>query len=211
MTPSLPTWLTTFALPGYTNAYSLLPAETRLYGTESLYGDWNARILLLAKDFAPSRILRDRITAAHPRPYSHEPTLKTNVRLQQLTGHLALSPDPTACGLLYGSALASLCRDDGRMSGTLPSRTAALAFGARVLTFALNHLPCLRAIVCMGEEAWLVTAATLGINADWRDSRESCAIVRVNRISIIAAYHPAARVAHAESQRAWEQVSCAIT
>lgn len=210
MTPPLPTWLLSHSVPGYASAHSLLPSETRLYGTESLYGDWNARILLLAKDFAASRILHDRIAAGHPRPYSHEPRLRTNLRLQQLADPFRLSPSPTSCGLLYGSALASLCRDDGRMSGSLPNRAEALAFGARVLGFALEHLPRLQAVVCMGEDAWLVTTAALGLTADWRPARDTGAITQARGLNIVAAYHPAARVSCESSERAWRSVQSAI-
>jgi len=141
MTPPLPDWVTQFRLPGYVNIYELVPQETRLFGTESLYGDWNARVLLLAKDFACSNLLHQRIAARDLRPYRHEPTLRTNRALRRLADPLCTAPDAEHCGLLYGSALASLCRDDGNMSGALPNRAAAIEFGSRALEFTLENMP----------------------------------------------------------------------
>jgi hypothetical protein len=55
-TPPLPPWITSAAVDGHENAHVLCPRETRLYGTESLYGDWDGAVLLpLAKDSVPSQ------------------------------------------------------------------------------------------------------------------------------------------------------------
>ncbi len=61
MTPPLPSWIREANVHGYTNLFALLSDESRLFGTEYLYGDWNGRALLLAKDFACSRVVRERI------------------------------------------------------------------------------------------------------------------------------------------------------
>lgn len=84
-TPPLPPWIRDARVDGYLTAHALLPDETRVYGTESLYGDWDAPVLLLAKDFAPSKILHERLASGETRPYRHEPGLRTNVRLERLT------------------------------------------------------------------------------------------------------------------------------
>ena len=39
-TPPLPEWVTDAKVDGYASAHRLCPGETRLDGTESLYGDW---------------------------------------------------------------------------------------------------------------------------------------------------------------------------
>src|SRR5262245_35358786 len=140
-TPALPQWILEAQVLGYSTAHRVLPDETRLYGTESLYGDWNGSVLLLAKDFAPSRILHERLAARHPRPYSHDPDLGTNKRLIRFAGHLARSNDPANCGMLYGSALANLLRDDGNFSGSLPNRPQAMKHGVDVLCFVVEHMP----------------------------------------------------------------------
>ncbi len=206
MTPPLPESITGFRLDGYTNVYELCPGETRLYGTEDLFGDWNGRVLLVAKDFACSSLIRDRIDAGDPRPYRHEPKLVTNRRLLKLAAPLRTGESPETCGLLYGSALASLCRDDDKMSGTLPNRTEAMRFGEHTLAFTIGHMPNLQAIVCMGDEAWRCASGVLKVRTSWADARDGGGEVRAGRIGVFAAYHPAARVSKAGMQRPWEAV-----
>ncbi len=204
MTPPLPDSITSFRLNGYTNVYELCPGETRLFGTEDLFGDWNGRVLLLAKDFACSRLIRERLEAGDPRPYRHEPTLVTNRRLCKFVEPLRTGAAPDTCGLLYGSALASLCRDDDKMSGTLPNRAEAMRFGERALAFTIGHMPNLEAIVCMGDEAWMCASGVLKVRSAWAKTRDAVGVVQAGNIRMIAAYHPAARISKARMQRPWD-------
>jgi hypothetical protein len=195
-TPPLPTRITEAAVPGYVAAHRLVPGEPRLFETESLYGDWGARVLLLAKDFGPTRIVRDRIAAGDPRPYRHEPTMRANRQLQRLAGPVE------GMGLLYGSALGNLLRDDGQISGALPNRAAAMAYGVEVVRFVLEHMPARRWVVCLGREAWEVATAALGIEGDWRAHRDAGEPLG----ALVAAFHPSARVAAAVMARPWSTI-----
>ncbi len=206
MTPPLPTWIREQHVHGYTNVFSLLPAETRLFGTESLYGDWNGRALLLAKDFACSKLVHDRIQQGDSRPYRHKPKLVTNTRLRRFADPLTIGSEPNTCGLLYGSALACLLRDDEEMSGSLPNRKEAMAFGTRVVSFVVEHLPHLQAIVCMGREAWQCTAGALDIDESWSGARDSGQAVDAGDLAVIATYHPAARICREKAEQPWEMV-----
>jgi hypothetical protein len=199
-TPSLPCWITKAAISGYENAHVLCPRETRLYGTESLYGDWDGAVLLLAKDFAPSRIVHDRIRDGDPRPYRHEKTMRTNRRLEGLA---APYEDQ---GLLYGSALANLLRADGMLSGTLPNRDAAIAYGAQVFQFVIEHMPNLTKVVCLGQDAWDCACLATGLHGNWAARRD--AGQPLGRLG--AAYPPAARVALATIERPWRALSPAV-
>lgn len=206
LTPPLPAWITDAHVNGYVNAHQELPGETRLYGTESLYGDWNGRVLLIAKDFAPSKVLRTRLAKGDARPYRHEPGLRTNVRLERMTGRLRTGAEPENCGLLYGSALANLLRDDGIWSGTLPNRGEAMAYGVEVLRFTRGSMPNLDTIVCMGEEAWEVTATVLGITTTRAAARDGGGTVQVGGVTVVAVPHPAARISNVAHERAWVKV-----
>lgn len=206
-TPPLPPWIREAAVGGYLTAHTLLPGETRLYGTESLFGDWDAPVLLLAKDFAPSKVLHERLATGETRPYRHEPGLRTNVRLERFAGPLRRGPDPTNCGLLYGSALANLLRDDGIWSGALPNRREAMQYGASVLRFVLQHMPRLAAIVCMGREAWEVTTACLGCDETWEDVWKGGKSVQVHGLRLAVVPHPAARVSNLAHEGAWRRAS----
>lgn len=205
-TPTLPTWITGARVDGYVNAHHVLPGETRLYGTESLYGDWNGRFLLLAKDFAPSKVLRARLAAGDSRPYRHDEDLRTNRRLIRMAHHLRSREDAQSCDLLYGSALANLLRDDDTWSGTLPNRREAMAYGVEVLRFTRASMPHLNTIVCMGAEAWEVSATALGITTSRGAAREAGGSVLAGDLIVVVVPHPAARISTLAHEQAWASV-----
>ena len=192
--PPLPTWITDADVPGYVVAHRLVQGEPRLFGTESLYGSWGGSVLLLAKDFGPTRIVRDRIAAGDPRPYRHEPGMRANRQLQRLAQPVE------GMGLLYGSALGNLLRDDGWVSGALPNRAAALAYGVEVIRFVLEHMPARRWVVCLGREAWKVATAALGVEGDRQAHREAAEPLG----QLVAAFHPSARVTREALVGPWE-------
>lgn len=192
--PHLPEWITHAAVPGYSTAHLLCPGERKLYGTESLYGDWEGEVLLLAKDFGPSSFLRARVEAGDPAPYRHEPSWSTNVRLRKLAGPYE------GRGLLYGSALANLLRDDNARSGALPNRAEAMRYGVRVLQeVTLPSMPRLEWIVCLGGDAWECASRATGTKGDYaaaRDRGRPCGM-------LVPAFHPVARVGFRRLQLPW--------
>jgi len=105
-----------------------------------------------------------------------------------------------ARGLLYGSALANLLREDGVVSGALPNREEALVYGARVLGFVFEGMPALRWVACLGLEAWDCACSALKLDGDWRAHRDSGAPLG----PLIAAFHPSARVSTARMAAPWE-------
>jgi hypothetical protein len=193
-TPPLPDWIRHAHVTGYVSAHDLCPDEPRLYGTEDLYGDWNGSVLLLGKDWGPSRLLFDRVILGDEQPYRHDPDLKANVRLRQLA-------DPFRdCGLLYGSALGNLLRDDGDVSGRLPNRAEAMAYGVEVTRFTIQRMPALQRIICLGQEAWECASRAIRLEGDWQEYRDGAKPLG----RLIAAFHPSARVSNERMQAAWD-------
>jgi hypothetical protein len=138
-----------------------------LYGTESLYGDWDGELLLLAQDFAPASLLGER--KDDPRPYHHtcwitHPKMlgaKTNKRLFGFAKQIDR-------GKLYGSALANLLRNNPR--GNLPIDAEIESFICRVLKFTAEHMPHLRAIVCLGNVSRrYATRVFSAVDSDWKE------------------------------------------
>jgi hypothetical protein len=192
-TPPIPDWIRDYRTRSYTNVYELCPAESRLYGTESLYGDWGGELLLLAKDFAPSRLVEERIAAGDGRPFRHTdwvtepsgPGARTNRTLHRLAERIG-------CGKLYGSALAGLLRTDGQVSGALSEKRQIGEFVCKVLRFTVGQMPNLRAVACLGVDAWEWTTQALGCGertwSDYRERRE--AVVTADGIRLFALAHP---------------------
>lgn len=150
-TPPIPQSIREYRHGDYRNIFELIPDETRLFGTESLFGDWDGEVLLLAKDFAPSTLVQQRIRENDPRPFRHsgklgEPGFRTNARLARFVSS-------TGQRFLYGSAMGGLLRNDNQLSGTLPAWSETRSYRKAVLTFTIQSMPNLRAIVCLGADA----------------------------------------------------------
>ena len=187
MTPPIPNWIRSYRCNKirYTNIYELLPKEKRLYGTESLYGDWDGELLLLAQDFSPKKLLEDRLAKGDSNPYRHKRFMRTNCKIMEYTREFQH-------GILYGSALAGMLRNEE--TGGLPSYQHMMDDGhlQSILRFTIENMKKLRAIACLGEVAWEVTADTLGLQSLNRtaimDHREP---VVAGEYMVFALAHPA--------------------
>lgn len=197
-----------FRLDGYVNIYELLPNEPRIYGTESLFGDWNAPLLVLAKDFAPSSFILDRIQRGCTDPYRHSTRFRTNqVLCNWLQPFLRAGTPPNCSGILYGSALAGLLRADGERSGGLASRAAAIEYGGRVLRLVIENMPSLKVVVCMGTEARACYSTAIGVVPDNLGIETEFQLGGQRRgIVGLAAHHPAARMSNLTKAAPWERL-----
>lgn len=199
LTPAVPHEFRDFRLAGYRNIYELLPNESKVYGTETMYPDWSAPVLLLAKDFAASRVVMARIARGETNPYRHADPQRgdregvvTNTRIRRFVDTALGAKFP----LLYGSAYAGLLRDDGAMSGAHKQNgDLGLVYGARVLRWVIDQMTEIRAIACLGPEAWRCAHIALGARtlADFRQARDNLRPLMLKELTLFAHYHPAAR------------------
>src|SRR5688572_24407179 len=88
--PPLPNWITCAEVRGYVAAHRIAAGERRLYGTETLFGDWGGEVLLLAKDWGPARILRERVARGEADAWRHDPAMRANRRLVKLAEECGL-------------------------------------------------------------------------------------------------------------------------
>lgn len=208
MTPPIPDWMKNTRVSGYTNIYELLPNEPRVYGTESLFGDWNGRVLLLAQDFAPAQFVKDRIANGDADPFRHEPRLRTNISLLRHTQSIRYSDDPLTCGVLYGSALAGLCKNEGGFRGKLDNIASAAEYGSRVLRHTIQHMKRLQVVVALGNEPSAMIAATLCDGVDWKLARDSNTPVRTREgFYVVFASHPVASIKREVVRQRWNTVA----
>ncbi len=211
--PRVPDWIRSYVPPaGWTNVFELVPSNDHLYGTETLFGDWEAPTLLLAKDGAPTHVIRRLQDNGEARPWRHAQRqlgdkggYVTNERLAAAAAHLPGSK-------LFGSATANLLYEDPNWSRSLPGfHTEPLhAYLKRVLQWVLESMPNVKRVGCLGEEAWFLTCIVLAnTNAakQFARHRESHSPVvgfcGAKRISAFPLYHPAARVTTAAKEACW--------
>lgn len=148
MTPVIPDEIRKIRHLGYKNIFEIIPENKRLYGTESLMGDWNGHGLILAQDFAPVEYVLQH-------GYVHSPNFPTNKNLLSILkscGHDILGLGNLNCGFLYGSAC-FLLKDTKSATDSLPEKRVALLKSELVFEFVLDNMPKLKFIICTGRIA----------------------------------------------------------
>ena len=66
---------------GYRNIFSFELGNYNLFGTETLCGDWDGDLLIVAQDFAPASFIPARIDAKDPFPYVTPTDARTTVEV----------------------------------------------------------------------------------------------------------------------------------
>lgn len=213
--PSIPECLKRFKHPGYTNAFEFLPDNCpRFYATETLFGDWDAPVLLMGKDTAPTQVMRDRVKAEGTAGWRHSQRARGDRGGCQTNERLLAMSQQVRCAKLYGSATANMLYDDPGWSRRLPEfyRGPLHEYLADVLRWVVGNMPQLRVVACLGREAWYLTAVVLG-RSDVAYARECRDKERVidgvicgRTIMASAHYHPAARASRQQRRLGWSRV-----
>lgn len=203
----VPDWIRKFSYPGWTNVFQLVPNNKSLYPEDlrpdwkTQFNDWNGKILLLAKDGCPTRVIREAVNEGESQPWRYaqqelgdEGGWRTNNRL-----HRFASVIPG--GKLYGSATANMLYDNPGWSRSLPGFYGGPLheFLKPVLGWVLESMPRVEWVACLGKEAWFLTCMTLGNPSAaerFKEYREShlpvVGSVGNKRITAFPLYHPAA-------------------
>lgn len=196
------------------------------YPTETLFGDWNGEILILAQDALPASALKKLILThlqnGDPKEFAwrhasreingDKKGYRTNDSLRNL-----VSKYTEGYGVLYGSAAANMLYEDGCEKYSQVLRgfkdNQLQSYLIDVLSWVVKNMPKLKCIMCLGEKAWQivnVTGQTRFVH-DFKSMRESgqkvVTMISNRKISIIPAYHPAARVSTQERGRNWESLT----
>ena len=213
----------------WVNAFSpkyLGPGVRHLYATETLFGDWDAEILLLAQDALPAAALTSLINSnlsngltresawrhADRVKFGDKKGWKTNKTIKDLMDKYA--PQEKA---LYGSAAAHMLYSDGGLNyrqNLLGFKHPLLtAYLVRVLNWVVKNMPNLKLIMCLGEHAWRISneAAKTGEAkkfVQYRDDSQALDVmIEGRRVSLVPAFHPMAIKALDEKERPWKVLS----
>jgi len=217
--PIIPNWIRDFRYPGWTNVFQLVPNNKHLHGTETLFGDWSSGVLLLAKDGAPTGVIRALRDKGEPRPWRHAQRelgdsggWRTNERLSSFA---SMIPETK----LYGSATANMLYDDPRWSRSLPGfyNGPLNQFLQHVLVWVTESMPNLKCIGCLGAESWFLTCLTMGnvVGAsnfqEYRDTKKPFeGRIGGKNLHAFPLHHPAARVSTDSMERGWEAFAALV-
>ena len=99
-------------LEGYRNINELYKQHNQLHACETLFGDWDAEVMILAQDAANFNTLKKMAENSIGNPFRHSPENKTNCNLYKVMKSLNLYdlgpyeiPNNKKCGLYYANAI----------------------------------------------------------------------------------------------------------
>lgn len=214
----VPGFARSFRYPGWVNAFDLIPDAKQLYATETLFGSWHGRVLLLAKDAAPASVISDLVKREGALAWRHAQRQqgdtggwRSNEKLERFVKTHLQQND-----CLYGSAAAHmLCERPGWSRSLADMHTGDLgAHLVETLRWTVSQMPNLKYIGCLGNDAWRLTVRALGAsefcNAGrrYRDDAQvlSCQY-GARSFAVISLYHPAARVSDEVCQNGWRALA----
>jgi hypothetical protein len=215
--PPVPEWVRQFSYPGWTNVFQLVPNNESLY-PEALrpdwklqFNDWNGRVLLLAKDGCPTRVIEESRDKGELQPWRYsqqelgdEGGWRTNNRLYRFASSVP-------GGKLYGSAAANMLYDNPGWSRALPSFFVGPLhdFLKCVLVWVLESMPQVEWVACLGEEAWFLTCSTIGNPTaarkfkHYRDSFQPVVGTVGKKIVSAFPFHHPSRVSNDAGEKEW--------
>jgi len=192
---------------------------SRLYGTETMTGlnDWDAEVLLLAKDAGPSCVFQSLIDHQDPEPWRHADKVKgdihgvsTNEKLRELA---KLIPGTK----MYGSLLANLLRNDGKSGGLLPDFSNPLlqTYIKDVLRYSIDRLQNIKVIACLGNDSWKFVSALSEPRQNKSAELGRAVPVRLfgRSLHLVRLYHPSRPFKGGWEQREleWLKISASLT
>lgn len=161
---------------GYRNINELYPQYDQLHACETLFGDFDAEVMVLAQDAANYdrlRELKEREPAKNP--FRHGEKVKTNINLFRLMSpYFDLGdysqPNSSKCGLYYANAV-WLLKDTKNMSGSIALEKEVFQKCNEVFDATISNLKNLKLIITMGEKAFhfLKNRYPKDINANWSE------------------------------------------
>jgi hypothetical protein len=195
-TPAIPAEIAQLKAPrGFLNPLKSGVVGPNLFGTETLCGDWNGDLLLLAQDFAPAAAFKTVL-----KKYGAELAWRhndgdgryrvgkdTNPAICRLLRSIGRDVEPsgsnaTSCGVLYANALFFL-----KAGGALEEGIAA---SQPVFDFVAREMKGLRVIACLGKASFEGAMRFLGSSADWVSHRYAQSPVVAGKFLVFGLAHP---------------------
>lgn len=181
---------------GFENPFAMGIRSPHLFATETLCGDWDGDLLLLAQDFAPApKVQAALATHGAKAAWRHNDGdgpynigLQTNSNLCDLLTMIGRPVElkgeaSKECGVLYGNACFFL-KDRNR------KLDKGVSASKPVFEFVLSKMPRLKVIACLGECAFEGVMGWLGLSNSWRTQIDIRKPVRHNNLQIFALAHP---------------------
>lgn len=143
-------------LDGYVNINRFHESFDQLHCCETLFGDYNAEVMLLGQDPGEYETFKELKDMNDPNPYRHGPKRPTNIMLHKLMSpyfdvdNVLNSTKARNCGLYFANAIWLLREGAGAKQKHPPE---AFEVCHEIFAATLNNLTKLKLIIVMGEDA----------------------------------------------------------
>lgn len=183
----------------YLNPNELGDMSDRLHVCESLFGDLNAKVMILLQDAADEATLRVLKNASQSNPLIHGQNFLTNERLVTWFGNFfkdknieITGANSKNCGIYYANAV-WLIKKGGGVGFPIRKRKAVLLECQPVLDATIQNLKELKVILAFGDVAFEALALKLNIKDTWHEALANNKLIPVGDFLIGTLYHPANR------------------
>lgn len=165
-------------LDGYKNINELYEQHSQLHACETLFGDWNAEMMILAQDAGNFNTFKKMKLNDEKNPFRHSPENKTNKNLYTLLESLLRYelgsyefPNNKNCGVYYANAI-WLLKDSKDMSGEIINKKESYNQNRKVFEVTLENLSNLKIILTLGRHAFNFVKQFFDnqIKSDWHQT-----------------------------------------
>ncbi len=185
----------------YLNPNELGDMSDRLHVCESLFGDLNAKVMILLQDAADKKTLLNN--ASQSNPLIHGQKFLTNKRLVTWFGNFfkdknieITGANSKNCGIYYANAvwlIKKVIKKGEGVSSPIRKRKAVLLECQPVLDATIQNLKELKVILAFGDVAFEALALKFNIKDTWHEALANNKLIPVGDFLIGTLYHPANR------------------
>lgn len=182
----------------YLNPNEFQDMSNRLHVCETLFGDFNAKLMILLQDAADEQTLLNQKKSTPENALRHSPKIGTNKKLVKwLKEYFEVDIEGSnakECGIYYANAI-WLIKKGANISSPIHLQNDVLEVCEPVLDATITNLKELKLILAFGKSAFLALKGKFNIRESWEDALSKNLLIDVGRgFKVGAINHPRASV-----------------
>jgi len=187
----------------YMNPNQFQDMTSQLHCCETLFGDFDAKLMILLQDAADEATVEKQKKAYPRNPLRHGIKVPTNRKLIKLLTPYYPSigiegENASNCGVYYANAVWLIKKGAG-MSAPIVSPREVLDECKPVMDATISNMKNLELVIAFGKHAFNSLKWRYGITENWDECLESCKVISVQEsldteIKIATLNHPRASV-----------------
>lgn len=189
----------------YRNPNEFQDMSNRLHVCETLFGDFNAKVMILLQDAADEETLVNQEKLTPGNPLRHGPNIGTNKKLVKwFKDYFEVDVEGSnaeRCGIYYANAI-WLIKKGSDISSPIYVQDKVLKACEPVLSATISNLKELKLILAFGKSAFLALKSKFNIEESWENALKKNSLINVGtNFKIGAVNHPRASVSSLLTQQ----------